>query len=384
MDLSVTFSSLLKLRLGRSVHLGSRPPRSSDEFLKEAERISAHINSLQRYLRSIRQPYLSTSRPSRRADISSHHALPPHDLALTGPGFGSGSGPRALTDLQRDQIDAECKRLLREIDRAIYRLSEAEQLRQKAEASLAQRRRGRRGLGVLTAWAAGRAGPGTADGEESRSLEDVSDAHASTVKLHRESVLWYLRRRLEACSEAQMKMMESRLVRELEKGKSRLYSARGMVEAAASSTTTANVNWRAPVAAAAAAAESSSSASGSAAQGPPSDGPSDLRLSADQLQLLAEENSSMLKHYEDTLDQVRAAERSLVEIAELQTSLANNLAVQTAHIDQLVADTFTTSENIGGGNKQLRRATERTRTAKYVFYASCLFSLVLVSYDLLI
>lgn len=58
--------------------------------------------------------------------------------------------------------------------------------------------------------------------------------------------------------------------------------------------------------------------------------------------------------------------------------------MQTAHIDQLVADTLYTTENVGGGNKQLKKATERRRTAKYVFYGSCAFSLVLIAYDLLI
>ena len=80
----------------------------------------------------------------------------------------------------------------------------------------------------------------------------------------------------------------------------------------------------------------------------------------------------------------RKAEKSLVEISELQTQLVNNLAIQSAHIDQLVADSFYTTENIGGGNKQLKKATERKSTAKYVFYASCGLSLFLVVWDLII
>lgn len=80
----------------------------------------------------------------------------------------------------------------------------------------------------------------------------------------------------------------------------------------------------------------------------------------------------------------RKAEKSLVEISELQTQLVNNLAIQSAHIDQLVADSFYTAENVGGGNKQLKKATERQSTAKYVFYASCGLSLFLVVWDLII
>lgn len=62
----------------------------------------------------------------------------------------------------------------------------------------------------------------------------------------------------------------------------------------------------------------------------------------------------------------------------------NNLATQSAHIDQLVADSVTTAENVGGGNKQLKKAAERKSTAKYVFYASCGLSLFLVVWDLAI
>lgn len=62
----------------------------------------------------------------------------------------------------------------------------------------------------------------------------------------------------------------------------------------------------------------------------------------------------------------------------------NNLATQSAHIEQLVADSLYTAENVGGGNKQLKKATERKSTAKYVFYASCGLSLFLVAWDLII
>ena len=81
---------------------------------------------------------------------------------------------------------------------------------------------------------------------------------------------------------------------------------------------------------------------------------------------------------------IRMAEKSLVEISELQTQLVNNLATQSAHIDQLVADSLFTAENVGGGNKQLKKAAERPSTPKYVFYASCGLSLFLVLWDLII
>jgi hypothetical protein len=61
----------------------------------------------------------------------------------------------------------------------------------------------------------------------------------------------------------------------------------------------------------------------------------------------------------------------------------NNLAIQSAHIDQLAADSINTAENISGGNKQLKKATERKSTARMVFFASCGLSLFLVVWDLI-
>ncbi|EMR68846.1 putative snare-complex protein syntaxin-18 protein [Eutypa lata UCREL1] len=92
----------------------------------------------------------------------------------------------------------------------------------------------------------------------------------------------------------------------------------------------------------------------------------------------------MLKHYESTLDQVRTAQKSLIDISELQTQLVDNLATQSAHIDQLVADSMNTTENVGGGNKQLKKATQKPSTAKYTFYATCGLCTFLIVWDLII
>jgi syntaxin 18 len=80
----------------------------------------------------------------------------------------------------------------------------------------------------------------------------------------------------------------------------------------------------------------------------------------------------------------RTAEKSLVEISELQTMLVNNLATQSAHIDQLVADSFRTTENVGGGNEQLKKATRRGSPARYTFFAATGLCLFLIGWDLLI
>jgi syntaxin 18 len=73
----------------------------------------------------------------------------------------------------------------------------------------------------------------------------------------------------------------------------------------------------------------------------------------------------------------------MIEISELQSTLAINLEMQATRIDMLVEDAGNTTENVTGGNKQLKRATERWRPARMVFYASCGLCAFLVTWDLI-
>lgn len=118
----------------------------------------------------------------------------------------------------------------------------------------------------------------------------------------RESVLWFLRSGLEGAAEVQRGMVEKRIERVREKEKSVLYKAGGLER----------VPSAGPQDGGAAAAERFN-----AATMPPSLRGHDAamnegemahiesQLSPEQLQLFAEENDSMLKHYEDTLSKVQ-------------------------------------------------------------------------------
>lgn len=108
----------------------------------------------------------------------------------------------------------------------------------------------------------------------------------------------------------------------------------------------------------------------------------EAQLSPEQLQLFAEENDSMLRHYEDTLGKVQNAEKSLLEISSLQETLVSHLATQEEHISQLVSDVDTTQTNVGQGNRELKRATERRSTAQAVFWGTVGLCTWLVVWDL--
>ncbi|KAI7122415.1 snare protein syntaxin-like protein 18/UFE1 [Hortaea werneckii] len=291
-----------------------------DSFLQEAYTINNRISDLTRELRSIRPSYLSTAAPSRRRHDSNH--------------------ARPLTDKERDAIDAQSKQLLRQLNSKITELKQVEDVRNQAAESIALKKRNQGGLGALGRWAAG--GAVTAKSPE----EAAEEAERKTIAAHRESVLMYLQSKLEEAGRVQSNMMES---------------AGGIPYAQDSGPRSELTNG--------------ATDSSNAAEYPE-------ELDQEQQQLLAEENNEMLKHYNTQLDQLNAAEKSILEISELQSTLTANIQLQQEHIDQLVQDSYLTTENVGKGNKELKRASERRSTAQAVFWGTCAFCSFLVVWDL--
>ncbi|KAL5601379.1 uncharacterized protein BROUX77_005628 [Berkeleyomyces rouxiae] len=328
-----------------------------DAYIREAYRINTLISDLHSELKDVRKAYLSTA-PQRKSQIRA--AQPTRE--------------RTMTDREREDIDANAKQMIRELNASIRALDDAEQLRRETQAAVLKKRFG--GLGVLGSWAAG--GLAAAAG---RSTEHARAAEAAAqVALHRDGVLWLLRRRLEMCCTTQQHMMETRLTREMEKNKSVLARSAqgsiplpGMQPGAARQTkmTTAVVDGLPPDQKLAAGARSGAERHGT-------------ELTQEQVQMFEQGNRAMMEHYENALDKVRGAEKSLVEISELQSMLVNNLATQSANIEQLVADSLSTTENVGGGNKELKKATQRPSAARYTFFAASGLCAFLVVWDLII
>ncbi|PNP52006.1 hypothetical protein THARTR1_07215 [Trichoderma harzianum] len=314
-----------------------------DGFLKEAYRINSHITSLHQQLQDVRQAYLSTAQP-RRAQAR----------------FAQNQ-PRILSDREREEVDANAKQMIRELNASIRSLDEAEQLRRETESAII-RKKYTKGLGALGSWASG----GIAS---SKSAEHAA-AEGQALQLGgcRDGVLWFLRQRLELCCRTQQDMMETRLRRELEKSRSML----PVGDLAEFVPTTHRFHQQQPSGDAFYSGADESSV-------PVTEG-----LTAEQLQMFEEGNQNMMEHYESTLDKVRTAERSLLEISELQTLLVNNLSVQSENIELLVADSASMADNVGGGNKQLKKATQRPSTARYTFFAASGLCAFLILWDLII
>ncbi|KAL9627445.1 MAG: hypothetical protein Q9204_006558, partial [Flavoplaca sp. TL-2023a] len=320
---------------------------------------NTHITSLTSYLHSIRHAYLClTPPPHQRLQQrkQSHPTTPTH-----------------FTNPQRDQLDAESKSLLRSLHASIYQLEEAETLRQETARKIQAHKHSKRyGFGgAIGRWAAGESN----DLDKGLSPEEQwEQLGRETLKAWRESVIWYLRKKLEEAGEVQRSMMGRRLQREVERSKSVLYKSRGskgvdiglegMDEVGGDKGTNGYIGV------------------GAAMEEEDRKRKGEEGLSEEQMQVFREENEGMLKHYEDTLDQVRNAEKSMIEVAELQTTLVANLETQSSSIEQLVADSLNTTENVGSGNKELKRATERKSTARMVFFATCGLCAFLVTWDL--
>lgn len=141
-----------------------------------------------------------------------------------------------------------------------------------------------------------------------------AEESARSLATIRESVLWFLRRGLESAVGVQRRMVEKRIERVREKEKSVLYKV------AAGKTAGGSGNGGRKVSVSV--SERTGAGAGAGVTGGGSFDPTfqapdaavlseadtariEAQLSPEQLQLFAEENDSMLRHYEDTLGKVQ-------------------------------------------------------------------------------
>ncbi|KAL1979230.1 hypothetical protein VTN96DRAFT_6423 [Rasamsonia emersonii] len=378
-DLTPSINQLLRERHAEAAVIPERHARAAstetvNEFLKEAYRINSHINSLLRYLQSIRHSYLSiaTAPAVSSSSSSSTTAKPAYSSRRTlSTSSTQQTKTKHLTDAERDSIDSSTALLLRDLSSSISNLSSAESLRQETEETLLRKKYGHANNSVLWRWAAG--GGGALSARKTPEQERDEEA-ARTIRTVRESILWYLRRALEEAAEVQRGMVEKRIERVREREKSVLYKAGGTSPTAVTATATTFEG-------AAGAGEWTGVRDTALTMSEGEVADIESQLSPEQLQLFAEENDAMLKQYEDTLSKVQNAEKSLLEISSLQQTLVSHLATQEEYISQLVTDAATTSENVSRGNKELKRATERRSTAQLVFWGTVGLCTWLVVWD---
>lgn len=226
---------------------------------------NSHITSLHKELRDVRQAYLSTAQPRRT-----------QTRAIQGQ-------PRVMTDREREEVDANAKQMIRELNSSIRAMDDAEQLRRETDAAILRKKFGS-ALGVLGSWASG--GLATSKSDE----QTAAEAGVQQTEIHRDGVMWFLRQRLELCCRTQQDMMETRLTREMEK-------TRGFLGGPPAADFAEFVHTARSPSTAGAGEEARSS--GAAAQG----------LTDEQMQMFEEGNQDMMRHYESSLDKVRYVEQ---------------------------------------------------------------------------
>ncbi|CDS11158.1 hypothetical protein LRAMOSA03421 [Lichtheimia ramosa] len=298
---------------------------SYDLFTKEAYRIHEHIDSLRRFLLSIRRAYLNTdTRQSlRKRPGTPTTAAVPKASGLEGSLFALfGTDIGTLTDNERDEIDFQAKVIIRRCMDRIKELEHAEQVRKEQE---------------LTASSKGIAGF-----LGSLLVSSESTLARDTLALHRSSMIWLLNKQLAKVSELQKSQQEIRLQRALEKSENQLHRSSEMA-LSAQSLVDEDIQYN-----------------NHEQEEMPMDAFQE-QLSQEQLQVLERENSTMIEELNNTLNQVRNAETALLEISTLQNQLTEHLAAQTVQTDQLYADSIATTERIEQGNLQLIKTKERNR-----------------------
>jgi hypothetical protein len=186
-----------------------------------------------------------------------------------------------MTDREREEVDANAKQMIRELNASIRAADDAEQLRRETEAAIIRKKFGS-AFGVLGSWASG----GLATGKSGE--QDAAEARAQQTEIHRDGVMWFLRQRLELCCRTQQDMMETRLMREMEK-------TRGFLGSPPTSDFAEFAQTVRSASTTGAGGEEEASSSGAANQG----------LTDEQMQMFEEGNQDMMKHYESTLDKVR-------------------------------------------------------------------------------
>lgn len=99
----------------------------------------------------------------------------------------------------------------------------------------------------------------------------------------------------------------------------------------------------------------------------------------DELQIFEEENSLLLQSLTTTADEAEQIESNVVQIAQLQEIFTEKVLLQDKEIGQIANVVIGTTENIKGGNEQLRQAIQQNAD----FRVWVLFFLIVMSLSLL-
>lgn len=285
--------------------------------------------------------------------------------------LGSGGPPPvSLTEKERDDFDYEARMVIQKTMARIRHLEDLEQQRIARETA--------RGAASITRKLLALGGGNAVINEE--------DQAGKTLALHRAGMLWYLNEALKEVSAKHASQQEIRLSRQLEKTKNALHTVSDNdYPTPVSRTGTPNIAGSGSTLPFD--GSSTSLATSSINFDTTTDEmPEALReLTPQQITALESENSALMDELELSLNKAKAAEKSLMEISQLQSSLAAHLSTQHDHIQNLLNESAQVHEDILQANKQLDNAKARNRRAsKLIITASLILAFLLLFYDYLL
>ncbi|GAA5994902.1 Ufe1p [Rhodotorula paludigena] len=353
------------------------PDGADDAWTRQAEQVAANVRSFASFLHSIRRAYLDLGASSSTGNpLLAHRDQPPPRQLDLSKGLQAWEGVRWLSDRERDEIDFAVKVAIR---KSVDRVRELEAL-EKARLDAEKRENPNAGLSRFLGLAA--SGP---------SVSPASQA----LSEHRALATFYLNALLASVSQRQRDQQEARVQRQLEKTQSLGGmgggGALGMDELGRQMARKATEDRKGKAREAGAGAHEVGQVPSiyrpaplAAAEGDDEDdNPLGNELTAEQVQQFEAEESALLKATQSDLEALKTAESSLLEIASLQTQLATHLTQQAELTDKLWEDAITVSGEVDRGNKQLKKAGERSRDSRMwllIFLFGSSFTLLFLDY----
>lgn len=357
--------------------------RARRDFLAEAYRIvstfvcyktTAHplqhkqLAELTAHLRLIRRAYLSTAPPP----LLSRHRQPQPNTADIDPEQARLrylEQAKHLSDREKDEVDVRARLIIKTCRDRVELLERREKRMFQPEATaltyleLAIVRQSKAPTTTSTA--------SSLISQFLPSLQALTSSEASLTPQQRSSILaahqgaiiWFLNAELLKISERQREMQEERGKIRDERGKSLGGMVAKEVVSANGDTTTSNLfRTSTPINLTISYKPSTPSA---ADDDDPLATDASLQLSQSQIQQFSSENTEMLESMQTTLNTVLQAERSLLEISQLQTTLISHLASQTETIERLYDDANDAIGSVEQANMQLKEAKRSGRDARF-------------------
>ncbi|KAJ9096763.1 hypothetical protein QFC21_005033 [Naganishia friedmannii] len=367
------------------------------EFMDEAYRIHKQLAELTDHLRLIRRAYLSTTPPPLPSRLrQQQHSKPGKQNETDDPErqrLRYLENTKYLSEREKDEVDVRARLIIKTCRDRVELLERREKRGSSPRPSATDHR------SLLTPCLYAHLvrqskAPTTQSTPSSllshflpslRALTTSGGADnsltpqqcSSIMAAHHAAVIWFLNAELLKVSERQREMQEDAAKIRDERGKSlgglvgRETGAGNAWRRLGASSSNANTNANAkPLSLTIPYKPSTTQNSGAATD--PTDVDDDplatnaaLHLTPTQLQQFSTENTHLLESMASTLDTVLHAERSLLEISQLQTTLISHLASQTETIERLYDDANGAMASVEQANVQLREAKQSGRDARF-------------------